>query len=240
MALGETQIHSFCPEGDLDLVWFPVKKERWYHVYTHDLASGVDTMISAGLEPTIARYCNPPNCANDDVTPGNLASDILFQADADGIALVPIDNRYQHGPDKTYQITIEEIVPTPTTTPTVTQTPTITPTPTPTPTPTNTPTITTTPSPTPGYDLYEYPSNNSFSTAFPIGSAETYSAYINPEEDVDCFKFNIQNLNPITAKLTIDDPDSVRCSIALYFYDDDEDEWNVLSTTGEHGGPGVC
>jgi len=234
IALGETQTHSFCPEGDFDLVWFPVKKERWYQVYTHDLAMGVDTMISVGLVPTIARYCNPPNCANDDVTPGNLASDILFQADADGTALVSIDNRYQHGPDKTYQITVKEIVPTPTTTPTVTQTPTITPTPTPTLTPTSTPTITTTPSPTPGYDLYE--PDNSFSTAFPIGSAETYSAYINPTEDVDCFKFNIQNLNPITVKLTIDDPDSVRCSVSLYFYDSDEDEWNVLSTAGNTAG----
>jgi len=236
MALGETQIHSFCPEGDIDLVWFPVKKERWYHVYTHDLASGVDTMISVGLEPTIARYCNPPNCANDDVTPGNLASDILFQANADGIALVPIDNRYQHGPDKTYQITVKEIVPTPTTTPTVTQTPTVTPTPTSTPTPTHTPTITTVPSPTPGWDLYEDPPNNSLSTAYPIGSALPYFPYINPAEDVDCFKFNIQNLNPITVKLTIDEPDSVRCAIALYFYDDDEDEWSVLSTAGNMEG----
>ena len=69
-----------------------------------------------------------------------------------------------------------------------------------------------------------------------MGSAETYSPYINPAEDVDCFKFNIQNLNPITAKLTIDDPDSVRCAIALYFYDDDEDEWSVLSTAGNTEG----
>jgi len=234
MALGETQTHSFCPEGDFDLVYFPVKKERWYNVYTHDLTMGVDTMISVGLVPTIARYCNPSNCANDDIAPGNLASNILFQADVDGTALVSIDNRYQHGPDKTYQITVKEIVPTPTTTPSITPTPTVTPTPTSTPTPTHTPTITTVPSPTPGVDLWE--PNNSFSTAFPIGSAETYFAYINPAEDVDCFKFKVQNLNPITVKLTIDDPDSVRCAIALYFYDDDEDEWSVLSAAGNTGG----
>ena len=64
----------------------------------------------------------------------------------------------------------------------------------------------------------------------------TYSAYIDVAEDVDYFKFNIQNLNPITAKLTIDDPDSVRGTIALYFYDDDDDEWNILSTTGNREG----
>lgn len=232
IALGETQTHSFCPEGDFDLVWFPVKKERWYHVYTHELAMGVDTMISVGLVPTIARYCNPPNCANDDIAPGNLASDIVFQADVDGTALVSIDNRYQHGPDKTYQITVEEIVHTPTPTPSVTTTPSITPTPTRTSTPTNTPTITTTPSPTPGYDLYE--SNNSFSTAFPIASGETYSAYINPSQDVDYFKFDIHTSNTITAKLTSSDPGKVRYSLSLYFYDGDD--WNILDAKGNTAG----
>ena len=214
IALGETQSHNFCPEGDFDLVWFPVKKERWYHVYTHNLAMGVDTMISVGLVPTIARYCNPPNCANDDVAPGNLASDILFQADADGTALVSIDNRYQHGPDKTYQITVKEIVPTPTTTPSITPTPTVTP------TPTRTPTITTTPSPTPGWDLYE--SNNSSSTAYRIISNETYFAYINPSSDLDYFRFDIQDSeDPITVHLTIPDPANVTYGIVLYDADND-------------------
>jgi hypothetical protein len=214
IALGETQTHNFCPEGDFDLVYFPVKKERWYHVYTHDLAMGVDTMISVGLVPAIARYCNPPNCANDDVTPGNLASDILFQADVDGTALVSIDNRYQHGPDKTYKITVKEVVPTPTTTPSITPTPTRTSTPTRTPTPTHTPTITTVPSPTPGYDLYE--PNNSFSSAWRVDSGETYFAYINPGSDLDYFKFDIQTSNPIIVKLTIPDPENMICGLELY------------------------
>ena len=232
MALGETQTHNFCPEGDFDLVYFPVKKERWYNVYTHDLAMGVDTMISVGLVPTIARYCNPSNCANDDVSPGNLASAITFQADADGIALVSIDNRYQHGPDKTYQITVKEIVPTPTTTPTVTQTPTVTPTPTSTPTPTHTPTITTVPSPTPGYDLYE--SNNSCSSAYPMGSGEMYFAYINPSSDLDHFWFAIQSMYPITAKLTIPDPENVTYGLELYFYDGSN--YNRLETKANFAG----
>jgi hypothetical protein len=214
IALGETQSHTFCPEGDFDLVWFPVKKERWYHVYTSNLASGVDTMISVGLVPTIARYCNPPNCANDDVSPGNLASDILFQADADGTALVSIDNRYQHGPNKTYEITVKEIVPTPTTTPSITLTPTQTPTRTPTPTGTVEPT------PTHGYDLYE--PNNSFSTAWLIKSSEKYSAYINPGSDLDYFRFDIQNADyPITVWLTIPDPEKMFYAIDLYDADYD-------------------
>ncbi len=232
MALGETQTHSFCPETDFDLVYFPVKKERWYNVYTHDLAMGVDTMISVGLVPTIARYCNPSNCANDDVSPGNLASEITFQADADGTALVSIDNRYQHGPDKTYQITVKEIVPTPTPSPTVTRTPTITPTPTSSPTSTRTPTITTTPSPTPGYDLYE--SNNSCSSAYPIGSGETYFAYINPSSDLDHFWFDIQSMYPVTAKLTIPDPENMTYGLELYFYDGSN--YNRLDTKANLAG----
>jgi hypothetical protein len=220
MALGETQTHSFCPEGDFDLVWFPVKKERWYHVYTHDLAMGVDTMISVGLVPEIARHCEPSNCANDDISPGNLASDILFQANVDGTALVSIDNRYQHGPDKTYQITIKEIVPTPTPTPSVTRTPTITP------TPTRTPTVTTTPSPTPGFDLFE--PNNSFSTAYPILSGESYSAYIDHSSELDYFWFSVQTSNLITAKLTA--PENVAYGLDLY--DADYDRLVAKATQG--------
>ena len=221
IALSETQNHSFCPEGDFDLIWFPVKKERWYHVYTHDLAMGVDTMISVGLEPTIARYCNPSNCANDDISPGNLASGILFQADVDGTALVSIDNRYQHGPDKTYQITVEEIVHTPTPTPSITPTGTRTPTPTrtstltPTSTPTRTPTITTMPTPTHGWDPYE--ANNSFSTAWPISSGEIDLAYVNPGSDLDYFRFDIQNADyPITVWLKIPDPETMMYAVDLY------------------------
>ena len=212
IALGETQTRSFCPENDFDLVEFPVKKERWYHVYTHDLAMGVDTMVSVGLVPKIARYCNPSNCANDDIAPGNLASDILFQADVDGTALVSIDNRYQHGPDKTYQITVMEIVPTPTTTPSITLTPTQTPTRTPTPTTTTVPTC------IPGYDLYE--ANNSFSTAWPINSGEVYLAYVNPGSDLDYFRFDIRHTDyPITLWLTIPDPEKMMYGVDLFDVD---------------------
>ena len=224
IALGETQTHSFCPDEDFDLVEFPVKKERWYHVYTHDLAMGVDTMISVGLTPKIARYCNPSNCANDDIAPGNMASDILFQADVDGTALVSIDNRYQHGPDKTYQITVMEIVPTPTTTPSITLTPTQTPTRTPT------PTITVTPSPTIGWDAYE--PNNSFSTAWQINSGETLYPYVNPGSDLDYFRFDIQHTNyPIMVWLKIPDPERMMYGIDLY----DADYERVGTNSNQNG-----
>ncbi len=205
MALGETQTHSFCPEGDFDLVEFPVKAERWYHVYTHNLALGVDTMISVGLVPKIARYCNPRNCANDDVTPGNLASEITFQADVDGTALVSIDNRYQHGPDKTYQITVKEIVPTPTPTPSITPTPTQTLTPTPTPTK------------IPPKDAWE-PNDTSGKAYGPLASGQVYEGYSSSSGDRDYFWIEIQSLDRITIVLEDigDDAD-----YDVYLYDAD-------------------
>jgi len=182
-ALGETQTHTFCPDDDIDLVRFPVKARHWYHVYTHDLALGVDTMISVGLEPTIAIYCNPPNCASDDITPGNLTSDIVFQAAADGTALVTTDNRYQHGYDKTYQITVEEIVPTPTPTPSITPTPTVTPT------------------PVPPKDPWE--TNNTFGQAYgPLASGQAYQAYISSSGDRDYYWIDVPSLDSVTILLT--------------------------------------
>ncbi len=192
IALGETQTHSFCPDDDIDLVKFPVKARHWYHVWTHDLAMGVDTMISVGLEPTIAIFCDPPNCANDDVAPTDLSSSIIFQAAADGTALVTIDNRYQHGPDKTYQITVEEVPPPPTPTPTVT------------------------PTPTPGKDVFE--PNDDFSTAWSIDSGESYRAYIWSPTDKDYYRIDIYALNEIKIKLS-DIPDGTDYDLHLYNHD---------------------
>lgn len=203
IALGQTQTHSFCPDDDIDLIKFPVKERHWYHVYTHDLAMGVDTMISVGLEPTIAIFCNPPNCANDDVAPANLASDVVFQAAADGIAWVTIDNRYQHGSDKTYKITVEEIMPTPTLTPSITPTPTQTLTPTPTPTE------------IPPKDPWE--PNDTYGKAYgPLISGQAYKGYISSSSDKDYFWFEIQNLETIAITLEDMGEDS---DYDLYLFD---------------------
>jgi hypothetical protein len=100
---------------------------------------------------------------------------------------------------------------------------------------TSAPSPTPTATPTPPYDD-PYEPNNSFSTAYPIDSGETYFACINPGSDLDYFWFDIQTLNPITAKLTISDPESLRCTLALYFYDDDDGDWNILRITGNTEG----
>ena len=124
IAIGETQIHSFYPDSDVDEVEFLAKAGRYYRVSTSDLARGVDTAVTVSVGET--------TYTNDDREPGDLSSEIVFQAETgDVYARVRVTNRGQYGPDKWYQIAIEEIIPTPT--------PTSTPTPTNTPLPTETP-----------------------------------------------------------------------------------------------------
>jgi len=140
--LGDTQLHNFYPASDVDMISFLAKTGRFYRVYTSDLAPGVDTVLTVQVGDT--------SFSNDDSKPGTLASEIVFQnTGLDVTALIMVTNRGPYGPDKSYRLTLEEIVPTPTSTPTATSTPTVTLTPTPTSTPTNTPTPTFTPTNTP-------------------------------------------------------------------------------------------
>jgi Tfp pilus assembly protein PilN len=136
IAVGETQTHNFYPDNDVDGVKFLAKAGRYYRLFTSGLALGVDTSLTVSLDGTIH--------TNDDRQPGDLSSEIMFQVmtSYDVEALVEVINRGQYGPDKWYQITVEEIIPTPTSTPTPTDTPTSTATPTATSTNTATPTIT--------------------------------------------------------------------------------------------------
>ncbi len=140
IALGQPQTHNFYPVGDIDNVSFLAKAGHYYHVYTTNLAPGVDTFLSVRLGGWVLQ--------NDDAIPGVLYSDIVFQntTGADITAVATISNRGMYGPDKTYQIVVVEVTATPTPIPTTTPTPspTNTSTPTATPLPTNTPT----PSPT--------------------------------------------------------------------------------------------
>lgn len=173
ISAGETQTHNFYPEGDVDRVQFTVKRDRWYEVSTSNLALGVDTKIQVA----VYGVC-PGGCTNDDVAPGFRASRVLFQALADGLAVVSIVNLDRYGPDKTYQVSVVELEPTPTPVPTNTPTPTSTP----------VPTGTLTPTPHPG-DVYE-PDD---ATPKPIGVAETQSHSLYPGGDVDKVTFGVKS-----------------------------------------------
>ncbi|MCP5099243.1 MAG: hypothetical protein GY943_27130 [Chloroflexi bacterium] len=130
--LGTAQTHNFCPNFDVDNVFFLAKAGRTYQITTTNLSPGVDTFLTVTFGET--------TLTNDDAEAGTLASRITLQAppDEDIDVVVKITNRGPYGHELTYQILVQEIVPTPTSTP-IPSTPA---TPTSTPTPTNTPTAT--------------------------------------------------------------------------------------------------
>ncbi len=200
------QSHNFHTTDDRDYVRFVAEADSIYTIITLNLSAGNDTVL------TLYDTDGTTQLEYDDDDPYNPpASKIVWLCPTTGTYFVkaaPFGTRIG-GCDKTYDLKITSA-------------------------PSPTPTATLTPSPAPCDDLCE--PNNSFSTAFPIGSGETYSACINPAQDVDCFRFNIQTLDPITAKLTIEDPESLRCALALYFYDDDDDVWDILGMTGNTQG----
>lgn len=149
IALGQPQTHNFYPTNDVDNVSFLAKAGHYYHVYTTALAPGVDTLLAVRIGGLVL--------SNDDVRPGTLSSDVVIQnTGPDTTAVATISNRGMYGPDKTYEIVVEEVTATPTATPTNTSTPTAT--------PTNTSTPTATPTPLPTSTLIPVPTNTTSPT----------------------------------------------------------------------------
>lgn len=124
--------HNFCPKGDVDLMYFTVKKGRSYKVETSGLALGVDTVMAVG-DLSNSTPCEPAGCWNDDAAALTFASRIEFQAVEDDVALITVSNRGSNfSSEATYELSVVEFVPTPT--PSVTPAPSGTATSTPTPT----------------------------------------------------------------------------------------------------------
>jgi hypothetical protein len=103
----EPQEHNFYPDGDRDLVKFPAKpadgEERWYGIFTSNLAPGVDTKLEVVMDGvTMAE--------NDDYDPGsgNFASTVCFSVTTSGVPTVTITNLDQFGPTKSYTVTLVE------------------------------------------------------------------------------------------------------------------------------------
>jgi hypothetical protein len=103
IAVGETQVHNFYPNGDVDKETFVAKGARRYQVLTADLALGVDTLI------TVVQ--SNKTWVNDDYASGtgNFASAVCFEAPADGAAVVTTVNKAQYGSDKRYTLKVSEI-----------------------------------------------------------------------------------------------------------------------------------
>ena len=131
IAEGERQARSFEPEGDVDGARLYVKAGHWYAVWTEDLGPLVDTLLV--VEVAGVAY------EDDDGGAEPLASKVVFQAAADGEALVAVTNRQGvYGPAQSYTLVAGETA-APTPTPTATLPPTATPVPTQPPRPTATP-----------------------------------------------------------------------------------------------------
>ena len=104
--LGAPQRHNFLPNYDVDNVYFLAKAGRFYQIRTTNLAAGVDTFLTVSNGEQIL--------TNDDTEPGTLASFVEVQAppDQDINVFVRITNRGTFGATQSYQISVQEIVPT--------------------------------------------------------------------------------------------------------------------------------
>ncbi len=101
IATGETQLHTFYPDGDIDRVTFSIKQGRAYEIRTTDLTLGLDTVITVSANGTTFE--------NDDVTPGDRSSSVTFTATADGNAQVLVMNAGQFGLNMSYNLQVLEV-----------------------------------------------------------------------------------------------------------------------------------
>ena len=223
--LGHTQQHSFHPAGDTDRVRFLAKAWRYYKVYTSNLAPGVDTFLTVQVGDTIY--------TNDDETAGSLRSIVAFQVTHgyDAEVIVEISNRGAFGPDRKYNITAEEFIPTATPNPPET---TATPSPepaTPTPVPANThpastsvptntyPAPTSRPSATATFDVRDrYEPDDWTPRVIELGETQAHSFY--PRNDIDtvvfettpgrCYRVSTFGLAPLVDTLLVVETGGVR------------------------------
>lgn len=199
------QKHNFCPAGDIDLAFFPVKAGRWYRVRTTNLAQGVDTVMAVG-DLSISTPCEPAGCWNDDRASLTFESEIVFRAIEDDLALITVDNRgSRSGTEASYDLSVVEFEPE--------ATPTVSPVPSPTSTPTRTATVT----PLPLRDPFE--PNDTCRTAFE-GVLQPrnplYATLTRSDEDW----FATVELAPGSYRLTLTPPDDMDYDMDLRGVDD--------------------
>ncbi|MCL6431945.1 MAG: PilN domain-containing protein [Anaerolineae bacterium] len=103
IAVGQPQAHSFYPAGDIDLAAFVAGAARSYRVSTSGLSPGVDTLLEVQVGAAVY--------TGDDRQPGDPSSEVVFQVFGSQpvTVLITVRNRGQYGPDKMYQLLVEEI-----------------------------------------------------------------------------------------------------------------------------------
>jgi len=206
---GQPQSHTFWPDGDIDRVKLLAKAGRYYRISTSKLASGVDTLVAVSIGGHLY--------SGDDRQPGDLSTEVVFRAEGsqDVEALIEVTNRGEYGADKSYQLAVDEVIPTPTAVPTMipthvpptathipptvfvptaTHRPTATfvPTAAPTqivlPTATMAPTATSIPTATPTFDLRDrYEPDEHTPSEIALGETQAHTFY--PSNDIDRVRF---------------------------------------------------
>jgi len=103
IAVGESFVHSFCPDGDMDRAVFTAKAGHAYYAETFGLSRGVDTVLSIQIGQT--------SQTNDDRAPHDPSSAmaIVNATGADAPAYVLVCNKGLDGPDATYTLWVRHI-----------------------------------------------------------------------------------------------------------------------------------
>lgn len=172
--LGQLQSHNFFPTFDVDSVIFLAKAGRFYQVLTSNLTPGVDTFLTVTYGDIVL--------TNDDAKPGTLSSEIGFQmpADRDLEVTIQVSNRGQYGTEMSYQLFVQEVIPTAVPSPGPTNTPA------PSATPTNPP-----PSATATPDLRDqYEPDDVDPNLIAVGEIQPHNFF--PHSDVDKVSFLVK------------------------------------------------
>lgn len=114
---GESQTHSFYPDGDVDRLSFLAQGHKAYRVYTEGLAPDVDTFLYVRV--------GADSYVHDNVGENDPRSEVCIEiGDTENVTvIIEVSNRGRYGPAQWYRIAVEEIDPVPTCTPTPTMTP---------------------------------------------------------------------------------------------------------------------
>jgi len=102
-ASGTSQTRTFYPPGDIDKATFVAKAQHRYRISTANLAALVDTVLDVDFGGT--------NLSNDDRAPGDLASELSFVNGGvvDSLVVVTVANQGEYGPDRGYELLVEDL-----------------------------------------------------------------------------------------------------------------------------------
>lgn len=95
---GETLSRVFAHEGQSEQFTFRSRAGRQYVITTSNLGAGVDTRLEV--------LAGDWYYVNDDISPGTLASQVVFDALEDSTVIVTVHNQGQFGPERGYDLSV--------------------------------------------------------------------------------------------------------------------------------------